>query len=74
MHTCEKCNKEFTLKKNLNRHLLSIHNLKVLPIVKSKGKHKCLLCELFFVERSSLRRHERVKHKMNLTASLQKKT
>lgn len=72
MHTCEKCKKVFSLKKNLNRHMLKIHNFKVLPNAK-KGNHKCPVCELCFVERSSLRRHERLKHQMNITASLRKK-
>jgi len=35
-----------------------------------ESKHKCPLCQLAFVERSSLRRHERIKHKVNITAPL----
>jgi len=73
------CNKDFTLRKNLNRHMKNIHNTIVTSISNSsittnkEAKHKCPKCQLLFVERSSLRRHERVKHKMNITASLRTK-
>jgi len=52
-----------------------MHNTALASISKSstttkEAKHKCPKCQLQFVERSSLRRHERIKHKMNITASL----
>ncbi|XP_060872582.1 uncharacterized protein LOC132946549 [Metopolophium dirhodum] len=76
MNKCDICNKDFTLKKNLNRHMRNIHNTITAPISNNcntttkKAIHKCPKCQSLFVERSSLRRHERVKHKMNITASL----
>lgn len=76
MHTCDKCNKDFTLKKNLVRHLKNIHKLSLSPkrnICNKKPKHACPVCHLIFVERSSLRRHERMKHKVNITATLRNK-
>lgn len=79
MNKCDMCNKDFTLRKNLNRHMKNIHNTIVTSISNSsittnkEAKHKCPKCQLLFVERSSLRRHERVKHKMNITASLRTK-
>jgi len=76
MFKCDTCNKDFTLRKNLNRHLNNIHNIDTAAISKSRtrttkeAQFKCPKCQLPFVERSSLRRHERLKHKMNITASL----
>ncbi|XP_022173624.1 uncharacterized protein LOC111036045 [Myzus persicae] len=75
MYNCDTCNKDFTLRKNLKRHMKNIHNTALASISKSstttkEAKHKCPKCQLQFVERSSLRRHERLKHKMNITASL----
>jgi len=74
MHKCDVCCKDFTLGKNLKRHLANVH--KVTSILKhsitttKESKHKCPLCQLAFVERSSLRRHERLKHQVNITAPL----
>lgn len=74
MPKCDICCKDFTHGKNLKRHLVNVH--KVIFISKPKititkeSKHKCPLCQLAFVERSSLRRHERLKHQANVTAPL----
>ncbi|XP_025202319.1 uncharacterized protein LOC112599584 [Melanaphis sacchari] len=79
MHKCDKCNNDFTLRKNLKRHMENVHktNLESIPKKSNKttreSKHKCPICKLAFVERSSLRRHERIKHKINITAPLRTK-
>lgn len=78
MYKCDTCNKEFTLRKNLNRHMQNKHNTALIDISTSsittkEANHKCPKCQLPFVGRSSLRRHERLKHKMNITASLRVK-
>lgn len=74
MPKCDVCCKDFSLVKNLKRHMVNVH--KVTSISKpsitttKEAKHKCPLCQLAFVERSSLRRHERLKHQVNITAPL----
>lgn len=73
MFKCDICNKDFTLKKNLKRHLKNIHKLIVKHYINKNARHKCPKCEHSFVERSSLRRHERLKHKIEITPSLRKR-
>ncbi|CAI6363604.1 unnamed protein product [Macrosiphum euphorbiae] len=79
MYKCDTCTRDFTLKKNLQRHMKNKHDI-TLAFISNNGittikeaNYKCPKCQLTFVERSSLRRHERVKHKMNITPSLRKK-
>lgn len=65
------CSRSFTLVKNLRRHMKNIHKLnmksKQRSINNQKSKHKCSLCHLIFIERSSLRRHEKLKHDIYVT-------
>ncbi|XP_026823341.1 uncharacterized protein LOC113561238 isoform X1 [Rhopalosiphum maidis] len=79
MHICDICNNDFSLRKNLKRHMENVHKTTLASTSKhsittsttsKESKHKCPLCQLAFVERSSLRRHERIKHKVNITAPL----
>lgn len=77
MLKCDACIKYFTHKKNLKRHMQNLHNLSMKTDSKSRANkkeatNKCPVCQLVFVERSSLRRHERIKHKRNITESLRK--
>jgi len=55
----------------------NVHNLLVQTakrsITNANSKHKCPLCKLIFVGRSSLRRHEKLKHKMYITPLLRNK-
>lgn len=79
MPKCDMCDKDFTLRKNLIRHIKNIHNIALASISNNsitntkEAKFKCPKCQLPFIGRSSLRRHERRKHKMNITASLRNK-
>lgn len=73
MPKCDVCCKEFSLGKNLKRHMVNVHKVPSISkpnITTKESKHKCPLCKLAFVERSSLRRHERSKHQVNITAPI----
>ena len=50
---CDKCDRSFTLKRNLTRHL-STHK---------KIKHKCVKCNKSSTRRDSMKRHMHSKHK-----------
>jgi len=75
-HKCDMCYKDFTLRRNLTRHIKNIHNKGLASISNDSvitGKEairKCPKCQLPFAGISSLRRHERSKHKMNITPPL----
>lgn len=73
-NVCNTCDMKFSLLKNLKRHIENIHKL---PVKRAKrristqeSEHKCLVCHRAFIERSSLRRHEIIKHKAYITPSL----
>ncbi|VVC40097.1 Zinc finger C2H2-type,Homeobox domain-like,HTH CenpB-type DNA-binding domain [Cinara cedri] len=71
MYTCDICKKNIIFKRNIVRHFKNVHNLTVGSITSSRdGNFKCPMCENQFAGRSSLRRHEKSKHKMIITAPL----
>ena len=48
-HKCDICEKSFTQKASLNRHIKSVHE--------NSKPHKCDICELSFSEKGTLKRH-----------------
>lgn len=75
MYKCDTCNTNFTLKKNLIRHMKNLHNLTMRTDSKwsdnsKEVQNKCSVCQLAFVQGSSLRRHQRIKHKINIRAKI----
>lgn len=71
MYTCDICKKNIIFKRNIVRHFKNVHNLLTDNTVRrGDGNFKCPMCENQFAVRSSLRRHEKFKHKMIMTPSL----
>ncbi|XP_063907781.1 uncharacterized protein LOC135125926 [Zophobas morio] len=69
---CTECNRTFTIKSNLTRHLRMVHSIEVerldiLPRDIDTYHYKCLEgCNISFKYNRELRKHLRLKHEVNL--------
>lgn len=72
MFICDICGSDFTLKQNLRRHMKIIHKLTIERYINKDAEHKCYRCKHSFVNISSLRRHEKLKHKNDFIKSFPK--
>lgn len=72
MFICDICGSDFTLKQNLRRHMKIIHKLTIERYINKDAQHKCYRCKHSFVNISSLRRHEKLKHKNDFIKSFPK--
>lgn len=79
MYECDICKSRISLKKDLKSHMKNVHdiiykvNVEHTYSINENTKHKCPVCSLVFVERSSLRRHEKLKHNIIFTQTLRSK-
>lgn len=78
--SCTECEQVFTLKKNLYRHLRTIHHID--PIVKHEPTFHCDICDKKFSTKSNLSQHTKKFHNISdhdyiceaISASKNKKT
>lgn len=59
---CDKCDRIFSKRSNLNRHRRLMHSKRT---KKSESGHKCTLCDRIFTKKCNLNRHHRLLHTSN---------
>ena len=80
MLKCDFCDSAFTLKKQLEEHILKVHEgkkpaplkMKKLSLWEATKPYKCSICKTIFVTKSNLKEHIATIHKEQLDVNIMK--